>query len=65
MTREEIMEAAAKVAVAAEMERRREDQRLSKDAQAILHKLRQILGVLGDISDALDQGAHEGAHHGT
>lgn len=61
MTREEIMEAAAKVAVAAEMERRREDQRLSKDAQAILHKLRQILDVLGEIADCLAQGVHDGA----
>lgn len=61
MTREEIMEAAAKVAVAAEMERRREDQRLSKDAQAILHKLRQILDVLGEIADGLAQGVHDGA----
>ena len=59
MTREEIMEAAAKVAVAAEMERRREDQRLSKDAQAILHKLRQILDVLGEIAGALGQGVHD------
>ena len=55
------MEAAAKVAVAAEMERRREDQRLSKDAQAILHKLRQILDVLGEIADGLAQGVHDGA----
>ena len=61
MTREEIMEAAAKVAVAAEMERRREDQRLSKDAQAILHKLRQILDVLGEIAEGLAQGVHDGA----
>ena len=61
MTREEIMEAAAKVAVAAEMERRREDQRLSKDAQAILHKLRQILDVLGEIADGLAQGVQDGA----
>lgn len=61
MTRDEILEAAAKVAVAAEMERRREDQRLSKDAQAILHKLRQILDVLGDIADGLAQGVHDGA----
>ena len=61
MTRDEILEAAAKVAVAAEMERRREDQRLSKDAQAILHKLRPILDVLGEISDGLAQGVHDGA----
>lgn len=61
MTRDEILEAAAKVAVAAEMERRREDQSLSKDAQAILHKLRQILDVLGDIADGLAQGVHDGA----
>lgn len=61
MTREEILEAAAKVAVAAEMERRREDQKLSKDAQAILHKLRQILDVLGEIADGLAQGVHDGA----
>lgn len=61
MTRDEILEAAAKVAVAAEMERRREDQRLSKDAQAILHKLRQILDVLGEIADGLAQGVHDGA----
>ena len=60
MTRDEMLETAAKVAVAAEMERRREDQKLSKDAQAILHKLRQILGVLGDISDSLERGAHDG-----
>ncbi len=59
MTRDEILEAAAKVAVAAEMERRREDQRLSKDAQAILHKLRQILDVLGEIAGALGQGVHD------
>ena len=61
MTRDEILEAAAKVAVAAEMERRREDQRLSKDAQAILHKLRQILDVLVEIADGLAQGVHDGA----
>ena len=61
MTRDEMMETVAKAAVAAERARQREeDQKLSKDAQAILHKLRQILGVLGDISDALDQGAHDG-----
>ena len=60
MTRDDMLEAAAKVAVAAEMERRREDQKLSKDAQAILHKLRQILGVLGEIAEALDQGVHDG-----
>lgn len=60
MTRDEMLEAAAKVAVAAEMERRREDQKLSKDAQAILHKLRQILGVLGEIADGLAQGVHDG-----
>lgn len=60
MTRDEILEAAAKVAVAAEMERRREDQRLSKDAQAILHKLRQILDVLSEIADGLGHEVDDG-----
>ena len=60
MTRDEILEAAAKVAVAAEMERRREDQRLSKDGQAILHKLRQILDVLSEIADGLGHEVDDG-----
>lgn len=61
MTRDEMLETAAKVAVAAERARQREeDQKLSKDAQAILHKLRQILDVLGEIADGLAQGVHDG-----
>ena len=57
MTRDEMMEAVAKAAVAAEQERRRDDKKLSKDAQAILAKLRQILDVLSDIADGLGQEA--------
>lgn len=60
MTRDEMMEVVAKAAVAAEKERRREDKKLSKDAQAILAKLRQILDVLSEIADGLGHEVDDG-----